>query len=113
MSKSNHFYSEIVEMDSFYLEIDDLSMSEEEKEQIKKLINSSLHHTILDAILSELSEDDKKVFLDHVFSGRNDEVWNHLNQRIEKIEEKIKKTAEDLKEKIREDIKSTKPDSLV
>lgn len=103
-----HFYSDIVEMDSVYIEIDSLSMSDDEKSHLKKIINSSLHHTILDAILSELSEDDKKIFLDHVFSGRHDEVWEHLNEKIEKIEEKIQKTADELKEKIREDIKSTK-----
>lgn len=105
---SKHFYSEIVEMDSVYIEIDSLEISDDEKSHLKRMIGSSLHHAILDAILSELSEDDKRIFLDHVFSGRNDEVWVHLNEKIEKIEEKIQKTADDLKDKIREDIKSTK-----
>lgn len=83
-------------------------MSEEERVHLVSIIDSSLHHTILDAILSELSEEDKKKFLEHVASDDHDKIWKHLNEKVEDIEGKIKKIAESLKKDLHEDIRGVK-----
>lgn len=104
----NHFFSHLVEIQSIELAIDDLSMEASEKEEIKKLIHENIYHTVLDAVLSELSEDDKKIFLTHLVSEDNEKIWEFVNSKVENIEEKIKKAAEDIKNELHKDITSTK-----
>ncbi|RJQ28027.1 hypothetical protein C4577_00155 [Candidatus Parcubacteria bacterium] len=102
------FYSHLVEIDSLIVELNSLDLSEEEKNHLVSLAHSSLEHTILDAILSELSEEDKKLFLTHLAQEKHDKIWEVLNSKIENIEEKIKKTAEALKIELRKDIDEAK-----
>lgn len=95
-------------MDSIIIELDKMNLSREQKDQLASLIDSSLHHTILDAVLSLLSEDDKKVFLKHIDEGDNEKIWQFLNDKVDNLEEKIKKAAEDLKVELHKDLKETK-----
>lgn len=103
-----YFYSHLIEIESVISELDKLDLSEEEKIHLAGLIDSSLHHTVLDAILSELSEGDKRVFLQHVHEDDHGKIWQFLTEKVDKIEEKIKKAAEDLKIELHEDIKEAK-----
>lgn len=102
-----HFFSHLVEINTLELELDTLELSDNEKSQIKKLIDESIYHKVLDAVLSELSEEDKKEFLSHLVSDDHERIWKFANDKIENIEEKIKKAAEDIKKELHEDIKST------
>lgn len=106
MSKT-HFYSHLIEIESLVVELDKLELSEKEKEHLASLVDSNLHHTIIDAILSELSEKDKKIFMEHLSNDDKEKIWEHLNSKIDNIEEKIKTAAEDIKKKMHEDIKET------
>ena len=63
MSKHHHFYHHIVIIDSVHVGLDSLELEPHEKEELVMLAENNLHHAILDAILSELEEGDKKVFL--------------------------------------------------
>lgn len=81
-------------------------MSHEERVHLLTLAESNIHHAVLDAILSELSEQDKKIFMDHLHSNNHDEIWKLLNSRIENVEEKIRKAAVDLKKELHKDIKT-------
>lgn len=102
------FYHEIIQVDNLYIALDSLTLTDAEKEHLKHLIDSSLYHTILDAILSELSEEDKRVFLDHLAEDDHTKTMDFLQKRINNIEEKIKKTAEDLVKELHEDIEEAK-----
>lgn len=102
------FYSHLIEIESITLELDKLDLSEDQKYHLASLIDSSLHHQVLDAVLSELSDSDKRVFLQHLNEDDHDKIWKFLNEKIDNIEEKIKKTAEDLKEELRQDLKRAK-----
>lgn len=108
MKKDNHFYDDIIEIESLYIELDEIGLAPEEKEELSGLINSQIHHTVLDLILSHLSENDKKIFLSHHAMKKHDEVWSLLNRRIDNVEEKIKTTVEDLKKILHEDIREAK-----
>lgn len=103
-----HFYSHIVETRSLQIELEQMDLSEEEKTHLLSIVESSLHHTILDAILSELSENDKRMFLQYVAEDNHDKIWNFLKVKVEGIEDKIQKAADDLKLKLHKDIKEVK-----
>lgn len=103
-----HFYSHLIELESTVIELDKLNLSEEEKIHLTRLIDSSLHNTILDAILSELSEEDKKVFLKHIHESSHDKIWQFLNEKVDNIEDKIKQTAKNLKDELDKDIEEAK-----
>lgn len=105
---NKQFYSHIVEVDSLYIALEGLSISPTEKEHLMHLIDSNLYHTIMDAIMSELSEDDKKIFLEHLATEDHAKTMDFLQKRIANIEDKIKKTADDLMQELHEDIKETK-----
>lgn len=103
-----YFYSHIVETESLLTALNELHLSEKEKAHLLTLIDSSLHHTVLDAILSELSDHDKREFLKHVVSNDHDKLWTHLNDKVDDIEGKIKKAANELKKQLHADIVDTK-----
>ena len=103
-----HFYSHIVETATLSVELGEMDLSKEERRHLIELAENNIHHAILDAILSELSEENKKIFLSHLAKEEHDKVWEHLRKNIDKIEEKIKKTAEDLKKELHNDIKEIK-----
>lgn len=103
-----YFYSHLIETDSLVVALSELDITEEEKTHLLGIIESSLHHAILDAILSELSEKDKELFLKQLSKDDNEKIWDFLSSKIDGIEEKIKKTAENLKEELHKDIAETK-----
>lgn len=102
------FYSHLIEIESVLVELDKLDLSDEQKVHLTTLIDSSLHHTVLDAILSELSPSDKKVFLNHLKEEDHSKIWQFLNEKVDNIEDKIKKAADDLKSELHEDVKKAK-----
>lgn len=102
------FYSHLIEIESIVVELDKLDLSEEQKIHLTGLIDSSLHHTILDAVLSELSPENKRVFLNHLREDDHDQVWKFLNEKVDNIEGKIKKAAQDLKMELHNDLKEAK-----
>lgn len=103
-----HFYSHLIKTDSLVVALNELELSDEEKSRLVGIIDSSLHHAILDAVLSELSEKDKEKFLQHVVNEDNEKVWKFLNEKVDNIEGKIKKTADELTAELHKDIKEVK-----
>lgn len=102
------FYSHLIEVDSIILELDQMDLSDKERLHLANLIDSSMHHSILDAILSELSQSDKRVFMQHLNEGNHDKIWKFLNGKVDGVEEKIKKAADDLKIELHKDLKEAK-----
>jgi hypothetical protein len=99
------FYSHLIEVESLIIELDKLDLTEEQKIHLAGLVDSSLHHTVLDAVLSELSPEDKRAFLHHLNEENHNKIWQFLNSKVDNIEEKIKKAAEDLKTELKKDLK--------
>lgn len=85
-----------------------MNLDSKERTHLVSLIDSNIHHAILDLVLSELAPMDKKTFLHHLASENHDKVWKFLNEKVENIEEKIKKTAEDLKTELHKDIREVR-----
>ncbi len=103
-----YFYSKLINTDSIVAALNELNLSDEQRAHLLGIVESSLHHAILDAILSELSEEDKQVFLEHVTEDDHKKIWDFLNKHVDKIEEKIMETAEGLKKELHQDIVETK-----
>lgn len=107
-NKQKYFYSHLVEIESIIVELNQMDIGEKEKQHLLSLAESNLHHVILESILSELSEEDKKIFLVHLALDEHDKIWHHLKGKIENIEEKIKTTGEELKKELHKDIDDSK-----
>lgn len=99
-----HFYSHLISIESLNIELGKLDLSEDEKTHLLSLAESNIHHAVLDAILSELSIEDKQVFFELLDREEHEKIFHHLKNKIENIEEKIKKTAEDLAKELQKDI---------
>jgi hypothetical protein len=106
--KKQYFYRHIVDTSSLSLDLGDMDLSSQERMHLISLIDSNIHHAVLDLILSELKPTDKKIFLSHLASENHDKVWKLLNDKVGNIEEKIKKTAEELKKELYKDIREVK-----
>ncbi len=106
--RKKYFYTHIIDTSTLSLELGDMDMSSKERLHLISLIESNLHHEVLDLILSELAPLDKKTFLTHLASEDHIKVWKFLTEKVDNIEEKIKKTAEDLKRELLNDIKKVK-----
>jgi hypothetical protein len=107
-ARGKHFYSHLIETSMISLELGELDLAKDERMHLLQLAENNIHHAILDAILSELSEEDKKTFLNHLSKDDHDKVWDHLSKKIEKIEDKIKSAAESIKKELHKDIKEMK-----
>lgn len=103
------FYSKLVEVDSLIIALDELDLSQEEKLHLASLLDSTIHHTILDVILSKLGPEDKKTFLERFNSDpENEELLDFLKDKVEDIDDEITKAAKQLKEELHEDIKEAR-----
>ncbi len=106
--RHKYFYSNIIDISSITIEIADMEMTPEERRHLISLAESNMHHTILDTILSELSDEDKKEFLKHVRDDKHEHIWKLLKEKVNGIEEKITNAAHDLKTELHKDIEETK-----
>ncbi|MEX2012837.1 MAG: hypothetical protein WD967_00365 [Candidatus Levyibacteriota bacterium] len=106
--RHKHFYSHIVDTTSISIELADMDLTQEERVHLITLAESNVHHAVLDLILSELPDEDKKEFLRHLRDDKHDKIWELLRGRVDNVEDKIKKTVEDLKTELHKDIEETK-----
>lgn len=102
------FYSHLVEIDSLIIELEEFDLSDKQRANLAQLLDTSVHHVVLDTILSELSEADKIEFLSRLSEDNHDQIWEHLNSKVDNIEDKIKNAAEDLRRELQIDIKEAK-----
>ena len=106
--RRKYFYTHIIDTSILSLELAEMDLTPKERLHLISLIDSNIHHEVLDLILSELTPLDKKTFLTHLASENHDKVWKFLRGRVNNIEEKIKKAAEDVKNELHKDIKELK-----
>lgn len=103
-----HFYSFLIDTDPLLRELEKSDIQDDEKRYLHGLIESHIHHAIVDLVLSELHEHDKKLFLKHLNSNSHEKIWKLLHNNIEKVDEKIHKAAHELKKEFFKDIESAK-----
>ncbi len=102
-----HFYSHIIETSSLTIALAEMDLTAEERKHLISLVDDNLHHAILDAVLSELSDKDKEKFLLLLANDEHDKIWRLLTDRVDHIEDKIRQAAEDLKKELHKDIEES------
>ncbi len=103
-----YFYHHLVEIESIIVELDKMELSKDEKLHLAHLIDSNLHHTILDAVFSKLQEKDKKIFIMQLNENNHGKIWKFLNEKVKGIEVDIKQAADGLKKELEGDLKEAK-----
>lgn len=98
------FYSDIVELDTLIVELEEVGFEEHEKDHLVRLVDSSIYHKVMDAVLSEMSDTDKIIFLEFLSRDDHTKVWDHLHKKVENIEDKIKSAADELKAELQQDL---------
>lgn len=99
-----HFYSHLIEIETIHIKLETLDIAPEEKKHLKEILESTLNHKIVDTILSGLSEQDKKIFLSHLHNDKHELLWQHLKEKIENIEDKIKNVSRELVNEFHKDL---------
>lgn len=104
-----YFYTKYIFIESLTEELHSLDLSDEERYHLASLVDSNLHNVILDEILSNLSREDKKAFLYRLKENPEDEkIMEFLAEKIDGVEERIKKAADDLVGELHKDIREAK-----
>ena len=94
--------------DNIIIEINSLDVENYEREKLLKMADELAENRFLNAVLDNLKEQDKEIFLDYLNGGTPELVAEFLHQRIEGIEEVLKEHGKALEYEILEDIKSIK-----
>jgi len=100
-----YFYSHIIEIQTLLTDLDNLSLSKEEKEQLEHIIHSSAHHAVVDKVLTSLPEHDKHKFLSHLSSSSHETIMEFLKERLDNAEDLIKQAAHAIRDEFHEDVK--------
>lgn len=103
-----YFFSHLVDIQSIHLKLSDLDLEDEEKTELVQLAYDTLHYEIINAILSELSQADKKIFLRQMTMNDHHGIWRFLNKKVDHIEDKIKQIAADVVVELHVDIEESK-----
>ena len=91
--------------DNIILELNMLDIKDNEREKLLKLADDLAELRFLNVILGKLKESDKESFLDQIHSGQPEILAEFLREKIDDVEELIKKHAVDLEQEVIEDIK--------
>ena len=103
-----HFYSHLISVNELIIELDSLDLSDKERKHLASLLDDNLHSTILDAVFSELGDDDKQTLIQYINEDNKSKIWELLNTKVDAIEDKIKNAAEELKREMKKDLINAK-----
>ncbi len=106
--KNKHFYAHLTETTDIVLELGELDMSSEERIHLLSLIEANIHSAVIDTVLSNLDEENKKIFLNNLVIDNHDKTWEHLNKNTKDLEDKIKETVNLVKKELLKDIKKVR-----
>jgi hypothetical protein len=106
--KGKHFYSHLIEIHEIYLSLSEMELSDQERGHLVSLTEANIHATVVNTVLPQLSEEDKKIFLKNLVANNHDETWRHLSDRIRNIEVKLSKSLQALKNELLKDIEESK-----
>lgn len=98
------FYTHLISLESIHMAFDDLELHPEHREELLIILESHIHHVVLDLILSKLPEEERKQFMAHLATENHDELWNVINAHIDAAEAHIVLAVEAVKAELHADI---------
>lgn len=105
---AKYFYSHIIETTEISLDLGGLDIPKEDRIKLIALAQENLHHSLLDLVLSHLSEEDKRTFLSHLIIPDHEKAWEFVVNRVEGAEQKIINEAKRVKNGFKKDIMQSK-----
>jgi hypothetical protein len=106
--KGKHFYSHLIEIHEIYFSISEMELSDVERGHLLSLAEANIHATVVNTVLPNLSEADKKVFLKNLVANNHEETWKHLQRKMHNAKEQISQSLKDLKKELLQDIEDAK-----
>lgn len=104
-----NFYAHLIEIETITVALDEMDLTDEQRHHLAGLVDSTIHQTVLDIILSKLSDTDKEVFLQRLRKNPEDkELMTFVNTKVEGIEKEIREAVKRLKEELHEDIREAR-----
>ncbi|MDO8503576.1 MAG: hypothetical protein Q7S60_02705 [bacterium] len=107
---SKIFYDRFIILEEIEVELDNLGLEAEERQELDQLIDEMIHHRVLDRILTHLPKEHHIEFLERFHKAPYDEsLIDYLNEKVERsVEEHVREEIGQLKKEILEDVKSSK-----
>lgn len=110
----SYFYSHIINIESLITSLDELDLTSPQKRHLSELIDSTIHHVVLDVILSKLSDEDKKIFIVRLKKDPDDkQLMEFLNSKLASLEKDIDRAVNELKTELHKDIVNSKKQNLI
>ena len=99
------FFSHLLDSDKYILLLEKLLEIEQEKLEILDMIDSTLHHRVMNLILQELNEEHHEFFIkEYSQNPGNVEILIFLKKQIPDIESKIRKESKSFHAELKNDI---------
>lgn len=100
------FYDHLVIREDIEIELDRYKIDLNDREEILRLADETLHHEVLNVILTKLPKEKHHQFLTHFHKNPADpKLLTDLKKDIADIEEEIKKVAARVKKEILSEVK--------
>ena len=96
------FYDEIIQIGELMTHIQHLEIETEEKEELAQMVDETIHHEVMSAILTHLPEEHHEEFLERFQAKPHDpSLLQYLKAKVENIEDKLKETGAELRKKFK------------
>lgn len=104
---NNKFYNHLIKIEPLHNKLSEYDIDINQRDEILSLLHSHIHITVIDVVLSELQEEEKKEFL-HLVAIKEDHdgAWNFIITKIPEGEEKVKKAIDDIIDSFLNDLDS-------
>ncbi len=101
------FYDHLVIIEEVIQELDNYQLTKDDREELIRLIDQNLHHSVLNLILNNLPAEKHEQFLSDFHKTPHDKkLLEYLKKEVSAdIDEKIKKEAQRVKKEILAEIK--------
>ena len=85
-----YFYSHIIEIESVLVKLDEIDLSNDQKKHLAHLVDSTIHQTVLDLILSKLSKSDRRTLVAKMKENPEDkDLMKFVKEKVENIHERL------------------------
>lgn len=103
--KQKHFYTHLIEISDITIELANMDLTPEERVHLLSLIDANIHSAVVNTVLSELPEEEKKEFLQNLTTNDHLAIWIHLRENIKNADAKIILAVNNLKKELLKDLK--------
>jgi hypothetical protein len=106
--KNKHFYEHLIRTEEITLDLAELDLTAQERLELLSLLEANIHTCVINLVLSELNEKEKKVFLANLLADDSNRIWEHLWKNTDDLDKKIMTSVNALVREMRGDIKKLK-----